>query len=102
MKKLFLLPFLIFTFVLQAYSFEWTDEYGVTWSIGYTTNSSMSEKNLHFENLTNYGKNVIVPDTVYEMIDGILYPRIVERIYSDAFRSKEIDNVFLPPTIKKI
>ena len=106
MKKLFLLPFLLFTFVLQAYSFEWTDEYGVTWSVYKYYQLSYGGMNHDVYGIgyaSNYGEEVVVPEIVYENVDGGIMAHTIEAIYGPVFKSNEaLISVSLPITMKYI
>lgn len=101
MKKLFLLPILLCTCMMQLFAATWTDGNGVTWTF---VNNQYWENNSYHDRWTitsvaNYGDNVVVPGTV----DDNGTPRTIEAIGNSLFQdNRTLTSVALPTTIKRI
>ena len=101
MKKLFLLPILLCTCMMQLFAATWTDGNGVTWTF---VNNQYWENNSYHDRWTitsvaNYGDNVVVPEVVYEGET----PHTITMIGSSLFQdNRTLTSVALPTTIKWI
>ena len=101
MKKLFLLPILLCTCMMQLFAATWTDGNGVTWTF---VNNQYWENNSYHERWTitgvaNYGDEVVVPEVVYEGET----PHTITMIGSSLFQdNRTLTSVALPTTIKTI
>ena len=101
MKKLFLLPILLCTCMMQLFAATWTDGNGVTWTF---VNNQYWENNSYHERWTitgvaNYGDDVVVPEVVYEGET----PHTITMIGSSLFQdNRTLTSVALPTTIKTI
>lgn len=101
MKKLFLLPILLCTCMMQLFAATWTDTNGVTWTF---VNNQYWENNSYHERWTitgvaNYGDEVVVPEVVYEGET----PHTIVKIGSGLFQdNRTLTSVTLPTTIKTI
>lgn len=99
MKKLFVLSVLISTCLVRALAYEWTDANGVTWTFSQQPNFYNSSLYNTITGISNYGDEVVVPQTVY---NGNT-PYIVEAIGYGLFQNNlTLNSVTLPTTIKYI
>ena len=107
MKKLFLLPILLCTCMMQLFAATWTDTNGVTWTFSqqnfwYDDNGDGNSTNHTYWTITgaaNYGDNVVVPETVDD--NGTL--RTIQAIGGSLFQdNRTLTSVALPTTIKRI
>ena len=101
MKKLFLLPILLCTCMMQLFAATWTDDNGVTWTFadyGYWENNNYHDR-WTITGVANYGDEVIVPEIVYEGET----PHTIQAIGSYVFRdNRTLTSVALPATVKRI
>lgn len=101
MKKLFLLPILLCTCMMQLFAATWTDGNGVTWTFS-QQNHWYNNTNHYYYTITsvaNYGDEVIVPEIVYEAET----PRTIEAIGDNLFKdNRTLTTVSLPTTVKYI